>query len=41
MQEEMIARLETPPHVIRLDCGHLAPVTHPRYFAGLLAAGHR
>jgi pimeloyl-ACP methyl ester carboxylesterase len=41
MQEEMVTRL-TSPHVVRLDCGHLPPVTHPGLFAGLLnsISGH-
>ncbi len=35
MQEEMVTRL-TCPHVVRLDCGHIPPVTHPERFATLL-----
>ncbi len=37
MQEEMVTRL-TGPHVVRLDCGHIPPVTHPERFAALLAS---
>jgi pimeloyl-ACP methyl ester carboxylesterase len=37
IQEEMVARL-TCPHVVRLDCGHLPPVTHPGRFAELLSS---
>ena len=41
MQEEMITRLTRPPHVVRLDCGHLPPVTEPARFASVLSAvGH-
>jgi pimeloyl-ACP methyl ester carboxylesterase len=40
MQEEMITRLTRPPHVVRLDCGHLPPVTDSVCFAGLLSAVH-
>lgn len=38
LQEEMIARLPTPPAVIRIDAGHLPAVTQSRAFAALLAA---
>lgn len=38
LQEEMIARLPEPPEVVRLDCGHVPPVTHPAEFAAVLAA---
>jgi pimeloyl-ACP methyl ester carboxylesterase len=34
-QEEMVTRLSSP-HVVRLDCGHIPPVTQPREFASLL-----
>jgi pimeloyl-ACP methyl ester carboxylesterase len=36
MQEEMIGRLPSPPAVIRLDTGHIPPVTEPEHFAQLL-----
>jgi pimeloyl-ACP methyl ester carboxylesterase len=36
MQEEMIGRLPVPPDVIRLDTGHIPPVTQPEHFAKLL-----
>jgi len=36
LQEEMIARLPVPPTVVRLDSGHLPPVTDPAGFAALL-----
>ncbi len=38
LQEEMIARLPRPPRVIRLDSGHVPPVTDPAGFARLLAS---
>jgi len=37
IQEEMVTRL-TRPHVVRLDSGHLPPVTDPARFAALLDA---
>jgi pimeloyl-ACP methyl ester carboxylesterase len=37
-QALMVTRLPHPPHVIRLDTGHLPPVTHPEAFARLLDA---
>ena len=37
IQEEMVSHL-TRPHVVRLDCGHLPPVTDPARFAALLDA---
>jgi len=36
LQEEMIARLPRPPTVIRIDSGHVPPVTDPVGFAQLL-----
>lgn len=38
MQEEMIARLSRVPTVVRLDGGHIPPVTAPERFAAVLAA---
>ena len=38
MQEEMIARLPCVPTVVRLDGGHIPPVTEPARFAAVLAA---
>ncbi len=35
-QEEMALRLPAPVEVIRVDSGHLLPVTSPRTFAGIL-----
>jgi hypothetical protein len=37
-QELMVTRLPRAPHVIRLDTGHLPPVTHAEAFARLLDA---
>ena len=37
-QEEMAQRLPTPVEVIRVDSGHLLPVTSPRLFAQILHA---
>jgi pimeloyl-ACP methyl ester carboxylesterase len=37
MQEEMAARLPGPVTVVRLDTGHIPPVTHPDLVADLLA----
>jgi pimeloyl-ACP methyl ester carboxylesterase len=36
LQDEMIARLPHPPTVVRLDSGHVPPVTDPVGFARLL-----
>lgn len=36
-QEEMVLRLPPPATVIRVDCGHLLPVTAPATFARILA----
>lgn len=36
IQEEMVGRLPTPPTLIRLDTGHIPPVTDPTGFAALL-----
>jgi pimeloyl-ACP methyl ester carboxylesterase len=36
-QEQMVTRLPRPPKIVRLDTGHLPPVTHPQEFARLLA----
>jgi pimeloyl-ACP methyl ester carboxylesterase len=36
-QEEMVRRLPPPTRVIRVDSGHLLPVTDPATFAGILA----
>jgi pimeloyl-ACP methyl ester carboxylesterase len=36
LQEEMVARLPRPPEVIRVDTGHIPPVTAPEDFAALL-----
>jgi pimeloyl-ACP methyl ester carboxylesterase len=35
-QEEMVQRLPPPATVIRVDCGHLLPVTAPATFAQIL-----
>jgi pimeloyl-ACP methyl ester carboxylesterase len=37
LQEQMILHLPDPPVVIRLDCGHLAAVTHPDQLAQAVA----
>jgi pimeloyl-ACP methyl ester carboxylesterase len=37
-QEEMAQRLPAPVEIIRVDSGHLLPVTSPRTFAGILLA---
>jgi hypothetical protein len=36
-QEEMVLRLPDPTTVIRIDSGHLLPVTSPAVFADILA----
>jgi pimeloyl-ACP methyl ester carboxylesterase len=36
MQEEMIGRLPSVPAVVRLDTGHIPPVTEPEHFANVL-----
>ena len=36
LQEEMAARLPEAPRIIRLDCGHVPPITHPELFASVL-----
>jgi len=36
LQEEMVARLPGTPTVIRLDSGHVPPVTMPDTFARIL-----
>jgi pimeloyl-ACP methyl ester carboxylesterase len=36
LQEEMLGRLPAPPEVIRLDCGHIPPITIPESFAGIV-----
>ncbi|HEY7440493.1 MAG TPA: alpha/beta hydrolase [Acidimicrobiia bacterium] len=36
LQEEMLARLPHPPRIVRVDSGHLLPVTDPERFASLL-----
>lgn len=41
MQETMAARLPDPVEVVRWDCGHLAPVTHPVAFAELVVGARR
>ena len=38
LQEEMIGRLPHPPRVVRLDTGHIPPVTDPAGFAAILRA---
>ena len=38
LQEEMLARLPRPATVVRLDSGHVPPVTAPAEFAELLAS---
>jgi pimeloyl-ACP methyl ester carboxylesterase len=38
LQDEMIERLPHPPHVVRLDTGHLAAVTAPAELAAVLRA---
>jgi pimeloyl-ACP methyl ester carboxylesterase len=35
-QEAMVTRLPRPPHVVRLDTGHLPAITHAEAFARLL-----
>jgi pimeloyl-ACP methyl ester carboxylesterase len=40
-QEEMAARLPPPVTVVRVDSGHLLPVTAPALFAGILAGARR
>jgi len=37
-QEEMVQRLPPPVDIIRVDSGHLLPVTSPAVFADILAA---
>jgi pimeloyl-ACP methyl ester carboxylesterase len=37
MQDDMAARLPEPATVVRLDTGHIPPVTHPELVADLLA----
>ncbi|HZJ26707.1 MAG TPA: alpha/beta hydrolase [Acidimicrobiia bacterium] len=41
LQDEMIARLPTPPAVIRLDGGHIPAVTTPAVFADMLRSVDR
>jgi len=36
LQEEMLGRLPNPPTVVRMDTGHIPPVTAPADFAALL-----
>jgi pimeloyl-ACP methyl ester carboxylesterase len=36
LQEEMVSRLPRPPRVVRVESGHLLPVTDPDRFASLL-----
>jgi len=38
LQEEMVGRLPQTPTVIRIDTGHVPPVTHPAEIAAILAA---
>jgi pimeloyl-ACP methyl ester carboxylesterase len=38
LQEEMIGRLPRPPRVVRLDSGHLPPVTSPRSIAAIITS---
>ena len=38
LQDEMIARLPRPPTVMRLDSGHIPPITAPEMFATLVAS---
>lgn len=38
LQDEMVTRLPEPPAVVRLDCGHIPAVTHPRELAAVLGA---
>jgi pimeloyl-ACP methyl ester carboxylesterase len=35
-QETMVARVPNLVRVVRLDCGHLPPVTHPEVVAGIV-----
>ena len=37
-QELMVTRLPREPRIVRLDTGHLPPVTHPERFAEVLAS---
>ena len=37
LQEEMVSRLPGPTSVVRVDAGHIPPVTAPEWFAALLA----
>jgi pimeloyl-ACP methyl ester carboxylesterase len=42
LQDEMVARLPHPPEVVRLDGGHIPPVTDPVTFAAIVSrAGRR
>ncbi len=36
LQEEMIGRLPEPPTVVRMDTGHIPPVTHTEAFAAIV-----
>jgi pimeloyl-ACP methyl ester carboxylesterase len=36
LQDEMVARLPHPPTVIRLDTGHIPPITMPDEFAAIV-----
>lgn len=36
LQEEMIGRLPDPPAVVRMDTGHIPPVTHTAAFAAIV-----
>jgi pimeloyl-ACP methyl ester carboxylesterase len=38
LQDDNIARLPKPPHVIEIDSGHIPAVTHPEEFARILDA---
>jgi pimeloyl-ACP methyl ester carboxylesterase len=37
LQDEMIARLPNPVDVVTIEAGHLPPVTHPEWFADVVA----
>ena len=40
VQEVMAPRVPELVAVVRLDCGHMSPVTHPARIAEILAAVH-
>ena len=38
LQDEMVSRLPGPVTVVRMDCGHVPPVTHPAELAAIIHA---